>query len=263
MVGDHFAARYFAGLALAKVPNSTEAQEIFDRAARALEKTATREGMIQARLLTADSLLSYGQTDRALAIIESLMQLAPGDDRVRLALKKTRFEIWKNTASLAYERRSYREASEALDSALLLFPEHRWCLDLKDRIGQELRALQVVPVPARKAEPEPLSPELLREVEAAYSSAQSLFAKGQLARAIASWEKVERLAPDFQSVRNYLVRAYKFVGVELYGQNKLQEAVATWKKAAALDPGNEEIEDYIKRTENEIRKLEELSYDGK
>ncbi|UCD93915.1 MAG: hypothetical protein JSU69_09100, partial [Candidatus Zixiibacteriota bacterium] len=232
-------------------------------AVEALEKTATREEMIQERLLTADSLVSYGRIDRALTIIGSLEELAPDDDRVKQALKKARFESWKDIATLAFERRAFQKATDALDSALLLFPEHKWCLDLKDRIGQELRATRTTSAPTAEIKREPLSPELLKEVEAAYNSAQGLFAKGKLAQAIASWEKVERLAPDFQSVRKYLIKAYKFVGVELYGQNQLKEAVATWKKAALLDPGNEEIEDYIKRTENEMRKLEELSYDGR
>ena len=61
-------------------------------------------------------------------------------------------------------------------------------------------------------------------------------------------------------MRTYLVNAYKYVGVELYGQNKLKEAVSVWKKAAQLQPNNDEIADYIRRTENEISKMQELSY---
>ena len=92
-------------------------------------------------------------------------------------------------------------------------------------------------------------------------SARRYFEDGNLSQAIIHWEKVERLAPDYASVREYLVNAYKFVGVELYSQNKLQEAVDTWQKALRLQPGNDEIARYIRRTENEIRKLHELSYD--
>jgi tetratricopeptide (TPR) repeat protein len=258
---DYLAARYFAGLALSKVPNSSDAKRILDRAVEALRQTATREETIRDRLLAIDSLISYGRIDQALVIVRSLEQLAPDDGRVKLALKKVRFESWKNAATLAHERRAFQEATEALDSALTLLPEHKWCLDFKAHIEQELQALQAASAPVREIKHEPLSPELEKEVEAAYQAAQNLFAEGKLAEAITSWEKVERLAPDFQSVRKYLVKAYKFAGVELYGQNQLKEAVITWRKAARLDPGNEEIEDYIKRTENEMRKMEELSYD--
>ncbi len=81
-------------------------------------------------------------------------------------------------------------------------------------------------------------------------------------KAVNHWEKVERLAPNYQSVQEYLIKAYKFVGIELYGQNRLSDAIATWEKAVRLDPANDEINDYIKRTRNEISKLNELTYDN-
>jgi len=62
------------------------------------------------------------------------------------------------------------------------------------------------------------------------------------------------------SVREYLVNAYKYVGVEMYGRNQLPQAVEIWKKAAILDPANAEIANYIKCTENEIIRLQELTY---
>jgi tetratricopeptide (TPR) repeat protein len=62
-------------------------------------------------------------------------------------------------------------------------------------------------------------------------------------------------------VRDYLVEAYKFLGVELYTQDRLEDAVETWKKAADLDPDSGEIANYIRRTEAEISRLQEISYD--
>jgi len=47
----------------------------------------------------------------------------------------------------------------------------------------------------------------------------------------------------------------------MYGQNQLPEAVEVWKKAERLDPDNLEIRSYIERTEAEIIKLRELSYE--
>ena len=63
------------------------------------------------------------------------------------------------------------------------------------------------------------------------------------------------------SVRDYLVDAYKFLGVELYTENRLSEALDVWQKAARLAPDSTEIAGYIKRTRHEISKLEEISYE--
>jgi cytochrome c-type biogenesis protein CcmH/NrfG len=100
-----------------------------------------------------------------------------------------------------------------------------------------------------------------RQVDALYSSSRDAFEAGNLRTAITGWEQVEAMAPNYQSVREYLVTAYKFVGVEYYGQNKLAEAVEVWKAAQRLNPNNAEISEYIRRTESEIRKLKELSYE--
>jgi hypothetical protein len=62
-------------------------------------------------------------------------------------------------------------------------------------------------------------------------------------------------------VRSYLVNAYRFVGIDLYSRSLYDQAVEVWKKAARLEPDNEEINGFIRRTETEIRKLQELSYE--
>ena len=100
-----------------------------------------------------------------------------------------------------------------------------------------------------------------KEVETAYRAAREAFNQGDLPSAITSWEKVERLAPDYLSVRVYLVQAYKFVGVELYAQKRRADAVTIWKKASLLDPNDAEVGEYIRHTELEIQRLRSLSYD--
>ena len=115
-------------------------------------------------------------------------------------------------------------------------------------------------VPASQpAQPE-LSQEQLKEVKETYAEGRKFFEAGHLKEAITHWEKVENLSPNYMSVREYLVNAYKYVGVEMYGRNQLPQAVEIWKKAAILDPANAEIANYIKRTENEIIRLQELTY---
>nr|MBN2276454.1 hypothetical protein [candidate division Zixibacteria bacterium] len=259
-IGDYLAARYFGQLALGEIDNSSDARNLISEADRAIERIASEKEMIDSRLLVIDSLLSYGQLDRAAVEINTLRQYAPDNPRVNQAMRRVSFQIFREKAVTAFDRGDHRETIAALDSALVLFPEHRWCLEMRDRAVRELNQPARQTPPAGRGEAPVLSTELLREVESAYRTARKMFEQGDLEKAIEKWEEVERLAPDYQSVRDYLVKAYKFVGVELYGQSRLQEAIDIWKKAALIDPENEEIKDYIKRSESEIRKLEELSY---
>lgn len=259
--GDYLAAEYFAGLALAEVPNSTAAANLAQQASTAINQSLSREETIQNRLRAADSLLSYGQAEQALAIIRGLSELAPQDNRVERARVKAEFEQWRAIASAAYSGEDFDAAVAALDSALALFPGHQWCLDLRNRITSFIDRSSDEPSMVGTGTREPLSAELQKEIDFVYKTAQELFKKGDLVQAIGHWEKVERLAPNYLSVRKYLVNAYKFVGVEAYGNNKLQEAVVVWKKAIQLDPDNSEVRNYITRSETEIRRLKELSYD--
>ncbi len=259
---DYLAARYFAGRALTEVPASEQAQSLLQQANDAISQSAAQDELIRQRLWTVDSLLSYGQVDQAVAVVRLLDEYSDSHEAVRRAQRRVEFERFRATATSAFGRGEYTIALNALESAIELFPGHQWCLDLKSRIDREMRRAGERPAtPTVPAAAAPLSAEILREVEDAYRSAQQAFQQGDLESAIAQWETVDRLAPGYQSVRDYLVNAYKFVGVERYGKNQLREAVAIWRKAAALAPDNKEIAGYIERTENEIRKLEELSYD--
>lgn len=259
--GDFLAARYFASLALVEMPDSDEARILRSRADEAIAGMASHEEMIRHQLWVADSLLNYGLVDQALTVLTALREVAPDNPGVGMALRKAGFEKWRAEASAAYSREQYEQAMSALDSALALFPGHEWCVSLKRRIGRELVGQRMPPPATVPDRSRPLSPELHKEVAEAYEAGQSRFKRGDLSGAIENWEKVERLAPDYSSVRSYLVNAYKFVGVELYSQNRFDEAIAVWKKAARLDPDNTEITGYIKRTEIEMRKLQELSYE--
>jgi len=258
---DYMGARYFASLALGEIPGSTEAAGLRKKAELALQQIASEKEMITNELSQIDSLINYGQIEKALTVINTLKQYAPGDPRVDQAEKKVIFQKLRENIITAFDHKSYRDAINNIDSALVLFPYHRWCLDMKERANAELSRMREAEKAVRKEKPKTLSPELAREADLIYREAMKYFEQGNLQDAIDDWEKVERIAPDYQSVRPYLVKAYKFVGVELYGQNKLEDAITVWKKAAALDPMNDEINDYIKRSENELRKLKELSYE--
>jgi tetratricopeptide (TPR) repeat protein len=260
--GDYLLARHFANLAIGEEPNSEQAHSLLATANAAIEKLTSREKLIQRHLHTIDSLLGYGRVEQALVIADGLRPFASDNPSIALALRRVSLERWKSEADAARSREDYAMAVMLLDSALAVFPGHQWCLELRNRIVNT-RA-QTVPVSTTDEQipsEEPISDQLRKEVDAAYRAAQVRFEQGELPEAIELWEKVERLAPRYLSVREYLVKAYKFVGVDLYSQSRLEDAVAVWGKAVRLDPGNSEILRYIDRTKTEIRKTDELSYE--
>ncbi len=259
--GNLSAARYFAELALSENPESQQAKDLFSAATREINRLASREELVRQQLSLADSLLTYGQVEQALTTLRALEDVAPDNGEVRHALRRTQFEQLRKAASGAYSDGDFETAADLLDSALVLYPRHKWCEDLKSRIRRELGRVSAERRIVEPADRARLTPELEREVAAAYQVGQELFKSGDLAQAIIQWETVERLAPAYKSVRTYLVNAYKFVGVDFYTRNEFDQAVTVWKKAIQLDPSNVEIREYIRRTETEIRKMQELSYD--
>jgi tetratricopeptide (TPR) repeat protein len=258
---DYLAARYFAQRALTLDRTSQVASALLDQANVALMQSAERDRMLREGLSAVDSLLSYGRLDRASRTVTALEELAPDDPRVTAAAKRTDFERWRAVASDAFADADWPGTDLALDSALAIYPGHAWCVEMKSRVSIELKPRPAVTAAVPQDHAVPLTPELRRQVSALYAEAQKAFERGDLGDAISRWERVEQLAPDYESVRDYLIRAYKFVGVDLYGQNHLDEAIAVWSKASQLDPANAEISSYIRRTENELRKLRELSYE--
>lgn len=260
--GDYVGTRYFAGVVLGIDPSSVRALQMLEQANLALTESAAREEAVRDGLVTVDSLLSYGRTETAWERVQALTQIAPKDPTVQSARTRTRFEWWRSRASAASADGDGPAALAALDSALQLYPGHQWCMDMRARTEASL-AKPRVSAPVEAAGPAQLSAELEARVKVLYSDAAEAFERGDLNTAIEDWQEVERLAPDYASVRSYLVRAYKFVGVELYGQDELDLALDAWGKAAELEPHNDEITGYMRRAKNELRKLRELSYDSR
>jgi tetratricopeptide (TPR) repeat protein len=258
--GAYLDARYFAIRALSGFPDSEAARDVLEKIDERIDRSTASEAAIEQSILRADSLTSYGRFDEALAVAKALEEMAPAEERIKMTIRKAEFGLWKETAEHALSRSDYRSAQAAVDSALARFPAHPWGLMLTGRIREE-RNRAVSESAEREEAPKELSAELRSEVEEAYKQGQSLFENGKLTYAVARWEKVEALAPGYKSVRRYLVDAYKFLGVELYTQNRLEEAVEIWKKAAKLDPDSAEIANYIRRTQGEISRLQEISYD--
>jgi tetratricopeptide (TPR) repeat protein len=260
--GDLLGARYYAVQAVSGFPESIAARDVLDRIDQRIEQTMAGQSAIDHGILRADSLTSYGEFKEALAVAVALRDMAADDERIEATVRKAEFGLWKQRAEDAFSRSDYRTAQAAVDSALMRFPKHPWGIALSARIKEETkRAAATVASPTPQSVAGPLSARTESEAEEAYKDGQKLFEEGRLTEAVDRWETVEALAPGYRSVRAYLVNAYKFLGVELYSQNHLEEAVDVWKKAADLDPNSGEIAGYIRRTQAEISRLQEISYD--
>jgi tetratricopeptide (TPR) repeat protein len=190
-----------------------------------------------------------------------LMEISPDDEVVTQLLKRAKFENLRDRGNRAFAAGDYELTGNILAEAETLFPKHQWSTSLRDRLAKVTRRHQVGQPSGRGQDKPELTEATRKEAESLYRSGQEAFARGALEEAIADWERVERLAPDYLSVREYLVQAYKYLGVEHYGNNDLEQALAVWQRAAALMPDNEEIASYIKRTKAEIAKIRELSYE--
>jgi tetratricopeptide (TPR) repeat protein len=259
--GDYLAAKYFASQAVSGSPQSDTAQILLAQAEQALEKMTERDQLIRRKILTVDSLVSYGHVDQALELAQSLEDYAPEHEGVALALKRAAFEKWRAVAMTALTEQNWSPVQAALDSMDSLFPNHPWTVECRQTLRARMAVVQTATAaPVRDSLP-PLSTKVKEEIDELYRNAQKAFENGDLQQAIRLWEQVERLAPGYRSVRSYLVEAYKYVGVELYGQNQLAEAIEVWRKAVRLMPENEEISSYISRTQNEIARLKQLSYE--
>lgn len=240
---DLLAARYFANLALEDDLLSTRASDILKQVDVALSKTSMARQLVSDQVRKLDSLLAQGRVAEAEALVNSLVEFAPDDDKVRLAAMQFELKRWQH-AMEAEEQRRTTVASSIVPS--------------NSPAGDDTSDdLQDSPL----AEAEPLSPAMQKVVNVSYASARDAFEAGDLQQAIAKWEKIERLAPDYLSTRQFLIRAYKFVGVELYAKKRRDDAVTVWKKAARLDPADQELQEYIEHTVVEIQKLKKLSYD--
>ncbi len=260
-VSDYPACQYFASMALALDSTSDEAKTLQNKAVQATADVSRQDDFIRRQVWFIDSLISYGEVDQALSAARSLNSVLGQYPQAQTSLRKAEFEYYRAEAEKELSAKAYAQSLALLDSALVRLPGHSRCLELQRICKAEIRATQSATKIAAPVIPE-LSRDVLKQVQNTYGKAQDAFNRGDLTQAIANWEEVEHLAPGYQSVREYLLRAYRFVGIDLYGQNRLSEALQIWDKALKIAPENSEIAAYARRTRNEIEKLKALSYDN-
>ncbi len=259
--GNYLGAKYFAEKALEINPESGQAQFIISRVDDKLAQMRSTNQLVEQRLFAIDSLIDYGKIVEAMKVLQTISSFADSIPQVRQSLKRVEFERLREKITMSFSTGDFTTALASVDSASAIYSDHPWCVEMRKRISRETSRRSVKHEKKVQQKNPTMTAEMIRNADDAYAEGQRLFESGNLQGAIVQWETVERIVPDHKSVRNYLVEAYKYLGVELYGQNKLEEAIGLWKKASALEPDNKEIAEYIRRTESEIAKLKELSYD--
>ncbi|UCG61617.1 MAG: tetratricopeptide repeat protein [Candidatus Zixiibacteriota bacterium] len=241
---DFLSARYHASLALQSDSTCERARELFEKADTILKSRAERSEFLAEQLARIDSLLDSNRLDQAELVIRSLTAIAPEDDAVMRRINRLELErLRKKIADM--EARRHDSTTQIVRSA-----------------GDDSGAgTDKTGVTAGERPAQVLSEAEQDEMQRLYQQAKQLFNDGDIKAAIRQWEIVASRAPDFQSVSEFLVKAYKFLGLELYGQKQRAEAIAVWKKALALDPDNTDIAEYIKRAETQMKKLKELAHE--
>ena len=242
--GDLLSARYHALRALEADSTCEQACQIFEKADQALKSQARHTEFLSGQLARIDSLLDSHRFDQAELMIHSLTEIAPEEDAVmhrinRLELERLRRQI----ADIESQR---------YDSTQIIAQSLTPAGDVGSDGSDSTRT---------KTPVKPLSEEEQAELNQLYQEAKQLFNNGDIKAAVRRWETVAAQAPDFQSVREFLIKAYKFQGLELYSKKQRSQAIAVWKKALILDSENADIVEYIKRAESQMRKLEELAHE--
>lgn len=257
---DYIGAKYAATQALELKPDDSLAQEFAQLADSALSTAALRAQSIEEKLDRADSLLLHENPGGAMAEVRGLAAVAGGDARVANAVQRIEFAFWRDRTIREQAVGNLARAQQALDSAAARYPDHQWCASMRKLLRRPVEAAETAPpVPAKIVSPQP-NEGSVREAAQEYEAGKISFEKGELDRAVQHWERAELLVPNYLAVRDHLIRAYKFVGVDLYGKGRLEEAAAIWRKALRFAPENAEISGYIRRAEAEIVRMQELSY---
>jgi tetratricopeptide (TPR) repeat protein len=260
--GELVTARSFAGLALNESPGSIEAKALIEEIDESLRKTTEISILIESGIRRIDSLIEYGKVNQAFEAALSLQKIDSNSETIKKTMRRAQFEKLKHEAVAYLANGEIDAAKKAVEFGEELFPGHQWCKEMLVKIAEESSVVNSLVIPEPKSAPQPnLSASIMEEIKRKYETGRQAFDGGDLGKAVGEWEAVAKLSPDYQSVKQYLVTAYRFMGVEFYSRNELKAALDIWQRAAKLDPANNEIKSYIRRTEGEIKKLQEYSYD--
>jgi tetratricopeptide (TPR) repeat protein len=182
-------------------------------------------------------------------------------ERTRQRINESRRRVMEQAESLI-SRKSYNAAVDLLGKAAKQFPADS---TIRKRIEDVVLLIEKLESKKsidekrdQKVEQKP-PPAEMRKLQAMFEEGIAFFKRGEFALAIEEWEKVWNIYRDFESVEDYLVRSYQYLGMEHYAHNEYQRALTVWKKILEIKPGHAKATRYIDRTREELEKLEGLT----
>ena len=167
--------------------------------------------------------------------------------------------VIKRASRLALEHK-YINAAEELRTALERYPADPIFLEKLGEV-QELRAKKEQRVSAERAVQVPRARLAVNseELRPKYERGIKLFTRSDFRNAIIVWEEVWKLDPEFENVSEYLIKAYQFLGMDLYAGQRYEKALEMWERILLVDPRNGKAQRYITRTKEELSRLEGIS----
>ena len=170
------------------------------------------------------------------------------------------YDLLVKRISRLVSERKYTSAAEELRTALERYPADPI---LTTKLGelQELQAKEERRISTEKAVQVPRARPAVNseELRPRYERGIGLFTRSDFRNAITEWEEVWKLDPEFENVSEYLIKAYQFLGMELYAGQRYEKALEMWERILLVDPGNAKAQRYITRTKEELSKFEGIS----
>lgn len=256
-------------------PASDEAQTSLREARVALDAASNRQEQLAELFGSALSLFSDGDLLGARRSLEELLRLDPNHElgkqlfgRVE-SMRKQRGDALLAEAKRRHRSGDFQSALKALAEASSLLSE-RDDLDAlavawrKDWAAAEAAAERDRLAAVRKSagsapsarQPEPLSAADRDRLGRLFAEGLERFTAGDFEGATRRWHAVWTERPDFESVGEYLVKAYLFEGLQLYGQGAYDAAIGRCRRVLEIDPSHSKARRYLARIEEERAEIQ-------
>jgi tetratricopeptide (TPR) repeat protein len=221
---------------LRRWPEDASATRGLEAARQSLRAAADREAQLAELLRLAVTHFAEGSLEAAEASLHELLRLSPEHEVARELLARI---DGLREGRLAEERRRERERDE---------------LAAKERKLPPTRP-EIEPKPTARA---PLSPEAERRLREQFDEGLRRFSAGDFQAAIDIWQRVWNERRDFESVSEYLVKAYLFEGIQLYSAGEYAAAIDRCRRILEIDPKNAKARRYLERIREEQEEVEAL-----
>lgn len=220
-----------------------------ERARAAMQASADREAQEQGIFRDALDRFAAGDLEAARNLLDELLRLSP-DHELGLEFRG------RVVAQLA-ERRA---AQERQRQAALAAAE-------RAEAERQQRAAGLAREQRERGSAEP-APRRLDATERAqlqerFDAGLAAFQAGEFDRATRHWQAVWDIAPGFNEVGGYLVRAYQYEAVDLYGRGEYDAALDRCRRVLDIEPGNEKAHRYLARIQEEQTEIEALDGRGR